>query len=629
MKVFHQLVEPDVARKMIREEIRRLLKTENRRIDQSFGYISEEDLFARMDVPPFDRSEVDGYAVYHSSVEEAEEDSPIELEVIGEINVGERPLIEIKRGVAAYISTGSMIPRGADSVVMVEDTKRYGNRVKIYRAARPGENIAHSGSDFFTGEVLSSKGARISPEAISLLASSGISNISVKSKLKVGIISTGNEVVEPGLDLAEGSIYDSNSYFFKAALEDTALMNCDFLGIIPDDYEEMRSRISRYISEYDVVISSGSTSAGFHDLLYRIIEDLGGKMKFHGIAMKPGKPTFLASFDKSAFLGMPGFPLSSASVLRYVVIPAIKEAYGLKGGANRRVRLPFRMNTERGKITVMPAIIGRNGNAYPVFGESGSISRLYYADGFIVLSSRKTFYERGDRIEFFDFGKARGEILFIGSNDPLIERVLYGSSKLPKIINSGSWGGVEAMKVGLADVSGVHLVKDGTYNRFLITEGLENNFFLVRGFSRSQGLISLQGIKSFREIVESNLLFVNRNKGSGTRDLIDSEISRELGANFEREKIRGYLWEAKSHAAVALAVAQRRADVGVSIEFYSEKLGLRFKKIREEDYDLLVSRRFMSTTSGKRFMASLKNSRKYEREFAGYSIPENVGEIIG
>ncbi|MGC8645378.1 MAG: molybdopterin biosynthesis protein [Thermoplasmata archaeon] len=629
MKVFHQLVDPAVARKMIKEEISRLIRSEARPISESCGFISNESVFSKRDVPPFDRSEVDGYAVYHRSLEGAEEDCPVELEIIGEVRVGVKPELEIKEGKAAYISTGAMIPRGADSVVMVEDTRREGKRVYVYRSVRPGENIAHSGSDFFTGEVLCARGSMISPESISLLASSGIQQISVAAKLKVGIFSTGNEVVEPGSELKEGMVYDSNSYLFKASLDSTGLTNSTLLGILPDDEEEMTRRISTYIGNYDMVISSGSTSAGFHDLLYRVVEKLGGELRFHGIAMKPGKPTFLASFSKAIFLGMPGFPLSSASVLRYIVIPALMGAYGLKDSSERYVKIPFRMNTERGKVTVIPAIIGRNGTAYPVYGESGSISRLYYADGFIVLGTRKTFYDYGERVKFFELRKEKRDVLFIGSNDPLTERILYEVSKVPKIINSGSWGGLEAMDLGEADVSGIHILKDGKYNRFVLDERKNRTYYLVRGFSRSQGIVSLEGVSSFSEIVHRDLLFVNRNKGSGTRDLIDLEITRELGEGFEKESIRGYLWEAKSHAAVANAVAQRRADAGVSIEFYAKKLGLKFYKIRDEEYDLLVDRKFIATNAGKKLMSSLRSAAKYKEEFPGYYIPTDCGEIIG
>jgi len=629
MKVFHRLVDPAVARRIIKREASRVIKVERRGIGEAQGYIARENIFSERDIPPFDRSEVDGYAVYHRSVEGADEDSPVTLNITGEVKVGMKPNMEIKEGDAAYISTGAMIPRGADSVVMVEDTKREGDKVSVYRSARPGENIAHAGSDFFTGEVLCPEGSIISPETIALLASAGIQNVSVAAKLKAGIFSTGNEVVPPSSELGEGMIYDSNSYLFKATLESTGLVEGHILGIIPDSEDEMLEKISSYIRRYNVIFSSGSTSAGFHDLLYRVVEKLGGNILFHGIAMKPGKPTFFASFRDSVFFGMPGFPLSSASVLRYIIIPSILGAYGINERNERYVKIPFRMNTERGKTTVIPAIIGRKGAAYPIYGESGSISRLYYADGFIVLGSRKTFYDSGEKVKFFEMRRGRKELLFIGSNDPLIERVIYDSSRNPKIINSGSWGGLEAMDMGEADVAGIHLLKDGMYNRFVLERKEERDYYLVRGFSRTQGIISREGIDSFKEIVRRNLLFVNRNKGSGTRDLIDFEIRKELGEDFEMENIRGYLWEAKSHAAVAHAVSQGRADVGVSIKFYAEKLGLKFHKIRDEEYDVLVSKEFMNTETGKRFIHSLKGAGKYGSEFPGYRIPPECGEIIG
>jgi molybdenum cofactor synthesis domain-containing protein len=629
LKAFHELVTPLKARKILVEEIKKIEHPERKNIQDATFLICSEDVFSKEDVPPFDRSEVDGYAVNHKSVEGAEEDSPVTLDIVGEIEIGKKPGIEVAEGGAAYISTGSIIPRGADAVVMVEYTSRDGDRVNIYRSVSPGENIAHTGSDFFRGEVLARKGSIIRPETIALLASSGIDKVGTMRKLMIGIFSTGNEIIEPGSILGEGMIYDSNSYYFKSALDATGLVSCELLGILRDDEKTMARSIRKWAGIYDILISSGSTSAGFHDMLYRVIENVGGELKFHGIAIKPGKPTFLASLGPSILIGMPGFPLSSASVMKYVVIPSIKEAYGIGEKEEKRIRLAFRINAERGKETVLPAIIGRSGRAYPIFGESGSISRLYYADGLIILSSRRNFYERDQSVRFFRLENKEREMLFIGSNDPLIERILYDSARSPTLINAGSWGGVEAIRIGEADVAGIHLLKDGIYNTFIMDGDLAKHSVLLRGFSRVQGIVSREGVSSFSEIYRKNLLFVNRNKGSGTRDLIDSEIERELGKFFHKEDIRGYLWEAKSHAAVAKSVVQGRADAGVSIQFYSMALGLKFHKIRDEDYDILIRKEVMNSPVGRRFISKLKNSASYASEFPGYIFPDNMGELIG
>ncbi|MGC8617367.1 MAG: molybdopterin biosynthesis protein [Thermoplasmata archaeon] len=627
-KIFHTLVDPERARQVLIEKFENLIELRTMQIQNVGGMIAAEDVYSKEDIPPFDRSEVDGFAVDHQSVVGADEDSPKSLEIVGDIEIGKPSNLEIGSGEAAYISTGSVIPRGADSVVMVEHTSKEKEMVKIYKSVNAGENIAHAGSDFFMGEVLVRKGKTITPEMIALLASSGIEKIRVMDRMKVGIISTGNELISPGRPIKVGQIYDSNSYYFKTALEGTGLASCSILGTVRDDEKSMEVFIKSNLDKFKILISSGSTSAGFHDLLYRVIENLGGKIEFHGISIKPGKPTFLASLGSGIIIGMPGFPLSAASVLRYVVVPSLKQAFGLPDEQMSLVKLPFRINSERGKDTVLPAIRGRSGRAYPIFGESGSISRLAYADGFIVLKSERNFYDENDEVPYFPLHHGERDLLFIGSNDPLIERVIFGSSSSPVLINAGSWGGVEAMKMGEADVSGIHLLRRGEYNTFILRDDKKRNYVMVRGFSRTQGFVSRDGISNFSDITKNDLIFVNRNKGSGTRDLIESEIDRELGQKFQKEKIRGYFWEAKSHAAVAKAVQQGRADAGVSIEFYARKLNLSFAKIRDENYDILMGKEFYKSDNGKRFLEMLKRSSKFKKDFPGYKFPENIGEIM-
>lgn len=627
-KIFHLLVSTEQAKQLLEEKFENMIEIRSEEIQNIGGMIADEDVYSEADIPPFDRSEVDGYAVNHRSIMGADEDSPKRLRIIGDIEIGKQPNIEIRSGEAAYISTGAVIPRGADSVVMVEHTSKLNGTVKIYKSVNAGENIAHAGSDFFIGEVLVRKGKTITPEMVALLASSGIGKIAIKGRMKVGIISTGNEIISPGHHLRVGQIFDSNSYYFKTALEATGLAECSILGTIKDDYKSMESFIRNNLRKFKILISSGSTSAGFHDLLYRVIENLGGKMEFHGISIKPGKPTFLASFEEGIIIGMPGFPLSAASVLRYIVVPSLRAAYGQHDEQMTSVKLPFRINSERGKDTVLPAIKGRSGRAYPIFGESGSISRLAYADGFVVLRSEKNFYDENEDVLYFPLNHNDRDLLFIGSNDPLIERVIFNSSNSPVLINAGSWGGVEAMRTGEADVSGIHLLRKGEYNSFILREDKSRNYVMVRGFSRTQGFVSRDRVSSFAEVAAKDLIFVNRNKGSGTRDLIDSEIEKELGRKFQREKIRGYFWEAKSHAAVAKAVQQGRADAGVSIEYYAKRLNLSFKRIRDENYDILMRIEFYKSDAGRRFLEMLRKSSRFRKDFPGYKFPEDIGEVI-
>ncbi len=571
---------------------------------------------------------MDGYAIDWESSAGAEEDSPVKLKIVGEVKVGSRPGITVGKGEAAYISTGAMIPRGADSVIMVEYTSRSGSTVDVYRSVAPGENIAHAGSDFFYGEVLANRMKRVTPEHIALFASTGIDKVKMLRKLKIGIFSTGDELMTPGNSLNEGMIFDSNSYFFKGVLESIGQLQVEILGKIEDDEDKTIRFLQKNLEAFDVLISSGSTSAGFHDLLYRVTEKLGGHIVFHGISIKPGKPTFLARFRNSLLIGMPGFPLSAAAVLYYLVVPAFQEALSMDRKRLVPVKLAFRINSEKGKDTIIPAIIGRSGRAYPILGESGSFSRVVYADGLLVIPGSRNFYDRDERVKFLRLKNEKRDLLCIGSNDPFLERILFDSSSNPTIVNAGSWGGVKAMEMGEADVAGIHLLRDEEYNRFVMSGDLRENAVLIRGFSRVQGIISTTGVSSMKEIVDRDLLFVNRNAGSGTRDLIDFYLESELGKEFRKERIRGYFWEARSHAAVARSVKQHRADAGVSIEFYSKLFSLDFKPLREEDYDILASKDFLRTATGRRFVDRLKNSSRYLSDFPGYHLDPRTGEII-
>jgi len=627
-KIFHRLVSAGEARDIISSLISKRISSTRLQVKYSINQIISEDIYSEIDIPPFDRSEVDGYAVIHSSLEGADEDSPVTLKLKGEIEIGKRYDIEILPGETVYIPTGGILPRGADSIAMVENTSRDGNFIKFYRSVSPGENISHAGSDFSFGEVLAHPGTLVDPEIVALLSAAGKSEINVYRKIKVAVFSSGNEIKEPGESLNDGEIYDVNSPYFISALNNTGILNADFVGIVRDDKDLAIKTIEPLLQNYDIVMSSGSTSAGFHDMLYEVVDSLGGEMLFHGISIKPGKPTFLAEVKGSLFIGMPGFPLSSASVLNYIVIPGITKAYKIDNFKLKKMKIPFRINSEKGKDYLIPAIVSRNNRVYPIFGDSGSISRMVYSDGIMVLSKDRNFYEENEEVDFFTMKRREKDVLCIGSNDPLLERVLFKTFRYPAIINAGSQGAVEAMRIGESDMGGIHLMKDGEYNKFVMDDCLKKNSILLRGFSREQGFVSQKGIRSFKEIVDDDLLFVNRNKGSGTRDLIDSLIKDELGDDFRKENIRGYFWEAKSHGAVSRAVKQGRADVGISIKYYASVLNLKFYKIKDENYDILVSKNFYDSEQGRLFISNLKNIKELMYHFPGYIVGDDIGNRI-
>ncbi len=625
MKVFHKLVSVGEAREIISGEIIKLARETYVDIDHATGMICSRDVFSGYDIPPFDRSEVDGYAVMHQDVEMANEDNEIRLKIAGKIMAGDSNVHELKEGETVYISTGALMPRGADAVVMVEDTRERDNYAGIYRSVYPGENISFAGTDFSIGDLIINHGTVLTPEKIAIAAASGTEKVHAFLPLKIGIFSTGNEVRKPGESLENGQIFDTNGHYFLSAFSGMKYIDAEYLGIVRDDEAVMASFIRSIMGKYDVIMASGSTSAGFYDLLYRVVENNGGKILFHGINMKPGKPAFFASMGKSVFVGMPGFPLSSAVVLRYIVIPAINGALFSGSEKSTRIRIPFRINAEKAQDSILPAIVARNGLAYPVPGNSGSISRMLHADGLMVIPGNLRYVDRGEEVDFIPFQSSGSEIISIGSSDPLMERIIYATDKNAKVISTGSWGGISAMKDGESDISGIHILKNGVYNIPVMDDELKSKSYLVRGFRRKRGFLSSSGIDSFDRIMKDNLIFVNRNRGSGTRDLIEEMIGKRDDI---RKEMRGYMWETNTEAGVARAIEQKRADAGISLEYYAIKLGLKYVNIKEESYDILMSRAFYDSERGREFIKNLKKAKDYENEFPGYVIPDDAGEII-
>ncbi|MCD6323599.1 MAG: molybdopterin biosynthesis protein, partial [Desulfurococcales archaeon] len=287
-KLFHRLVKPvevlDVLKKYV--ELRPT-GTEVVTLADALGRVLAEGVYASWDAPPFDRSEVDGYATVARSLEGAEEDNPVALRVTGHVKIGETPTLEIRVGEAAEIDTGAMIPRGADSVVMVEYTKQKGNEVLVYRSVAPGENIARAGSDILRGELILREGTLLTSAEIAALAAVGVDKVKVFKSPRVGIISIGDELVEPGAELKGSQIFDVNTYSLAAAVKELG-GTPKIYGIVKDEESSIRNALLKALSESDIVLTSGGTSAGVGDLTYRVLDSLGSPgVVIHGLKQKP------------------------------------------------------------------------------------------------------------------------------------------------------------------------------------------------------------------------------------------------------------------------------------------------------------------------------------------------------
>jgi len=656
-KVFRKLLSVEDALKKLQEHyLAKPLGSEEVPVDKSLGRVLSEDIVSMVDVPSFDRATMDGFAVVAEDTFSAQEDKPVKLKIVGKVEAGEKPEIEVRRGEAAEIATGAPIPKGAGAVVMVEQTDQKDDVVSIFKAVAPGENVMGAGTDIMAGEVVLRTGQDITSRDIGLLAALGRSRVNVYRRPRVAIISTGNELIPAGQQLDYGKIYDINSKTLAGAILESGCEPVP-LGICTDDPEEMKTKIQQALLVADVIVTSGSTSAGVGDVLYRIIGDFGGPgIVVHGLSVKPGKPLIVAVIEGKPLFGLPGYPTSALMMFILIVKRNISKMAGqaVESATWLEGKVASKIFSAKGRREFLPVHIVKDEVGkhlvYPVLSGSGAITSLALADGFIDIPQNQEFIEEGEnvRIELFSLRFQAADLVFIGSHCIGLD-ILFGClrRRTPtlsfKIINVGSIGGLQAVKRGEADVAGVHLLDESTgeYNLpFLDQYGIAETATLIRGYNREQGFIVAKGnpkkIKSFEDLLRDDVSFINRNLGSGTRLLIDlnlRKVAEAKGLNLSQltNRIRGYRIEAKSHSAVALAVLNSKADVGFGIRTSAELYGLDFIKVADEKYDFLIPKRRLERNAVRQFVSELRSIEfrsELERSAPGLVATEETGRVI-
>jgi putative molybdopterin biosynthesis protein len=655
-KVFKPLVSVEEALKRLEENFKlKPLGFEEVSIFDSLGRVLAEDVISNVDVPGFDRATMDGFAVKAKDTFGADEENPVQLKVIGTIDAGQKPDFVVNSGEAAEIATGAPIPQGANAVVMEEYCQRFNNKVNVFRSVVPNENIMAAGTDIMAGELVLREGQLISPREMGVLAALGIKNVKVYKRPLVGIISTGEELVLPGRKLDFGKIYDINSCSITGAVKECGAEPI-FLGIVPDNEEEILRLINSSIKKVDVLLTSGSTSAGTGDLMYRVLDKIGKPgVIVHGLALKPGKPTIIAVVNGKLVIGLPGYPASALMIFTMVVRPILLRLAGLEEteAIKIRAKIAERIECAKGRRELIPVHLIQNNGKYYVYEVglgSGAISSLSMADGYVDKPIELQYLERGEEVEVNLFGThiKPSELVIIGSHDLGIDVILQILSKRnevkrAKVINVGSMSGFFAVKRGEADLAGVHLLDEqtGKYNiPFVERLGLQGKAYLVKGYERVQGLIVQKGnpkkIKGIEDIFREDVRFMNRNKGSGTRILLDTklkEIAKEKGMKFEEivKKVNGYDITAKSHSSIAVAILNNRIDVGLGIETVAKIYNLGFIPLAIENYDFLIPKEKMRKKQVLRFLSALKSKEFKEiasRRLQGIRITDSTGKII-
>jgi molybdopterin molybdotransferase/putative molybdopterin biosynthesis protein len=562
-------------------------------LEEALGRVLAEDVRAAVDVPGFDRSNMDGFAVRAADTFGASEVEPVRLHLLPEkIPTGVVPEREVGPGRAAPIATGGMLPRGADAVVPVEytDVEEDGATLVVRRAAVPGGAVSFAGTDVGAGETVIFAGTRLTSRETGVLAAIGCGLVAVVRRPRVAILSTGDEIVQPGGPLRPGLVYDSNGRILSDAVAELGA-EAWFLGAFRDDEEALRAALERALGGADVVLLSGGTSKGEGDLNARVVGSLEPGVVVHGVALKPGKPICLAAHGRKPVVVLPGFPTSAIFTFHEFVAPVIRRLGG--GAADRRetrvARLALRTVSERGRLEyLLVGLVRRDDGelaAYPMGKGSGSVTAFSRADGFVRIGRNTEIVEADTAVEVTLIGRELplADLVVIGSHCAGLDRIAAALSREGfgvKVQAVGSQGGLAAARRGECDAAPIHLLdpESGRYNEPFLGEGLR----LLRGYTRMQGVVTradeCRGVEAL--LADPALRMVNRNRGSGTRILID----RLLGDR----RPPGFAYETRSHYAVAAAVAQKRADWGVSIETVAHQAGLRFRPLRAEHYDFAV-----------------------------------------
>ncbi len=586
--------------------------------------VLSRDVTASINVPFFDRSNFDGYAVRAEDTFGAEETAPVFLRVNPEIlSCGVIPEGTLEKGTATVIATGGVTPRGADGVVMIENTQPCTEGIQVLKPIVPGSGVSLAGSDIGVGEVVLRQGDHLGFRETGTLAALGEAEVRVWKRPRVGILSTGDEIISPGEPMTVGKVYDSNSMVVAHAVEE---LGCEavHLGIAPDEEKHLEEQVRRGL-ELDFLILSGGTSKGEGDQNYRVFEKIGNPgILVHGVSLKPGKPLCLAVLEGTPAAILPGFPTSAIFTFTRFIAPVLRMLSGLPPESHdaQTAKVPLRINSDKGRteFNLVHLVQGDAGfSAYSTGKGSGSVTGFARADGFIEIPKETEMVEAGEWVKVQLLGDASRlpDLMIIGSHcvgvDFLIGELRRRGFQ-SKFIPVGSMGGVMAARRRECDLAGTHLMDEtsGEYNTHLVTAGLK----LVKGYRRSQGFLFRRDDARFHGIDEDfdsflkrlpanpDMRMINRNRGSGTRVLIDGLLGEAKPAGFH--------YEAKSHQAVAAAIAQGRADWGLAIRSVAEDNNLGFIPLQDEEYDFLLPKDRLAKPAVQTFLELLTHSEMRE-----------------
>lgn len=566
-------------------------------LDEATGRITAEPVWAAVSSPHYHASAMDGYAVRADATQGASETHPVLLPV----------------GKAAfYVDTGDPMPPGANAVIMIEDTqlREGGQQVEIMAAVAPWQHVRPMGEDMVATELILPANHQVRPQDVGAAAGSGHVALRVRRKPRVAILPTGTELVSPGENLKPGDIIEYNSLVLAAMVREWG-GEATRLPALRDDYAAIKAQIVAAAQTHDLVIVNAGSSAGSEDFTSRIVEE-AGKLLVHGIAIRPGHPVIMGLIRAgesperwTPFIGLPGYPVSAALTCELLVKPTLARWLGQPVEERPQVEatLTRKVISPEGEEEYLRVTVGQVGErvvATPLPGGSGVLMSLVRADGLIRIPRGAQGYEPGSPVTVSllkPLAAVRRTVVVIGSHDLTLDLLSdelgqrYPGRSLSSA-NVGSLGGLLALSRGEAHFAGSHLLDEetGEYNVSYIRRALPNTPVALLGFvQRIQGLIvpkgNPKGIRSLTDLARKDVIFINRQRGAGTRVLLDFRL-RQLG--IDPGQVQGYDRQEFTHLAVAAAVASGAADCGLGILAAARALGLDFVPLDEEQYDLVI-----------------------------------------
>jgi len=607
-----KLITLEEARMLIRTSFPHTISHTRIPIEESVGRITAKPIFAKYSVPAVHLSAMDGIAVRSIDTHTAGEQHPV---VLG----------DVKR-----VNTGNVVPAPYDAVIMIEDVTIDGDRYTIRKAAARWQHVRSAGEDIAESEMALPSMHRVRPHEIGALAAYGVTDIDVVS-LRVGLIPTGSELVFHGAHPAPGQVVESNTVMAAAWLE-TLGVTCTRYPITPDDPDKIRQMIERGAEENDLVIVSAGSSAGTRDFTAETIRELGFLLA-HGVAMKPGKPVIIGKVEGTPVIGMPGYPLAALTVIREIVIPLLAN-YGITAPAKETLnaRLTTSLHSEVGTDEFVLLSVGKIGGQYVATPQSrgaGVQMSAVRANAYLRIPRNLEGYEAGAAVPvtlMVTRLQADSALLITGSHDPSIDYLADMLQKRGVEVHSthaGSMGGLMALLKGDCHAAPMHLLCDsGEYNSCYLQKYLPGEDLVILTVAgRVQGIVSKDGI-GIDEL--KGRQFINRQKGSGTRILLDYELKKR---GIDPSSIPGYDREVTTHIAVGLAVKTGEADAGMCVYSAAKSLGLKFMPVGNERYEIVTRKEHLSdprvsalfeTVSSSEFISTLDRSGGYDTSETGH-----------